>query len=223
MCPGDSKKQKTSGGTWVNEYRFTEPLQAGYPVATIIDEGAEAFCLWKGKRLPTEAEWERAARGSKGFDYPWGNEAPDCTRYLCNPTDMPASWSKYWLAPVGANTGDVSPEGVREMVTSAMQLMHDSYDYDYYKQSPYENPQGPVPGGRRVVRGDIALRGIQGGYVVYNGMISPPPAWARTDKSVGGVRCARSDDGGSATGEQFFRLRQRVLRGDRITSNGGAQ
>jgi formylglycine-generating enzyme required for sulfatase activity len=217
--------QKTCIGTWVNEYRFTEPLQAGYPVATIIDEGAEAYCLWKGKRLPTEAAWERAARGSKGFDYPWGNEAPDCTRYLCDPTEMPASWSKYWLAPVGANPGDVSPEGVHEMVTSAIQLVHDTYDYYYYKQSPYENPQGPAPGNRRVGRGDFNRRGS--GSFSYNGQSSPLPAWVRSTSGggtiVGGVRCARSDEGASATGEQFFRLRQRELRGDRLTKNGGAQ
>ena len=223
MCPGDCKIMQTCVGTRVNEYRFTDPLQAAYPVATLTNSGADAYCLWKGKRLPTEAEWERAARGPKSFNYPWGNEAPDCTRYLCNPTDMPASWSKYWLAPVGASPGDVSPEGVHEMVTSAMQLVHDSYDYYYYKQSPYENPQGPGPDGRRVVRGDITLRGIREGYVVYEGMRSPPPAWARADENIGGVRCARSDTGATATGEQFFQIRQRVLRGDSLAAKGGAQ
>jgi len=225
MCPGDCKILKSCGGTMYNECRFTDPLQWAYPVATLTAEGAEAYCQWKGKRLPTEAEWERAARGPKSFDYPWGNEAPDCTRYLCNPTDMPASWSKYWLAPVGANPGDVSPEGVHEMITSAIQLVHDTYDYHYYQKSPYENPQGPAPGTYRVGRGDIAYRGRLGGYVVYNEVKSPPPAWVRVDQGVGGARCARSGSGEMATGEQFFRLRQRVLRGDRLTNTkkGGAQ
>jgi formylglycine-generating enzyme required for sulfatase activity len=196
MCPGDCKLLQTCSGTRYTEYRFTDPLQAGYPVATITEEGAEAYCLWKGKRLPTEAEWERAARGPKGFDYPWGNEVPDCTRYLCDPTDIPASWSKYWTAPVGANPGDISPEGVHEMVTSATQLVHDTYDYYYYQQSPYQDPQGPAPGTFRVARGDISLRGLLGAFVVYNGVRSPPPAWVRRKDSVGGVRCARSDTGG---------------------------
>ncbi len=225
MCPGDCKMQQTCGGGMYKEYLFTDPLQAGYPVATILDEGAEAYCLWKGKRLPTEAEWERAARGPKGFDYPWGNEAPDCTRYLCNLGDKPASWSKYWLAPVGANPGDISPEGVHEMVTSAIQLVHDTYDYYYYQHTPYENPQGPAPGTRRVGRGDFNRRGS--GSFFYNGLSSPLPAWVRSDSGggaiVGGVRCARSNEGATATGEQFFRLRQSVLRGELQTNNGGAK
>jgi formylglycine-generating enzyme required for sulfatase activity len=224
VCPGDCLLLKSCGGTTYNECRFTDPLQAAYPVVTITAVGAEAYCQWKGKRLPTEAEWERAARGAKSFNYPWGNEPPDCTRYICNPTDMPASWSKYWFAPVGANPGDVSPEGVHEMVTSSIQLVHDTYGYYYYEHSPYENPQGPAVGNYRAGRGDITRRGRLGGYVVYNGVTSPSPAWVRIEKNVGGVRCARSDDTTAAsTGEQFFRLRQRMLRGERFTNEGSVQ
>jgi len=193
MCPGDCNLLQSCLGIMYDEYRFTDPLQADYPVATITAKGAEAYCLWKGKRLPTEAEWERAARGRLGFDYPWGNEAPDCTRYLCNPTNMPTSWSKYWLAPVGANPGDISPDGVHEMVTSATQILHDTYDYYYYKHTPYENPQGPAPGAVRVARGDISIRGDLVMSIVYNGVTSPLPAWVRDSGASGGVRCARSD------------------------------
>ena len=219
MCPGDCKMQQTCGGVMIPEYRFTDPLLAAYPVATLTYEGAEAYCLWKGKRLPTEAEWERAARGPKSFDYPWGNEAPDCTRYICNPTDMPAGWSKYWLAPVGANPGDVSPEGVHEMVTSAPQLVHDMYDYYYYRHSPKVNPQGPSWIGAGVARGDVTIRSTLPAPLVYHGVDSPSPAWVRDETSLGGVRCARSDEGATATGEQFFRMRQRVLSGNHIAKN----
>jgi formylglycine-generating enzyme len=198
MCPGDCYLLKTCAGTRYSEYRFTDPIQADYPVATIREEGAEAYCLWKGKRLPTEAEWERAARGPKSFDYPWGNEAPDCTRYLCNPIAMPASWSSYWLAPVGANPGDVSPDGVHEMVTSAIQIVHDTYSGGYYRDSPDEDPQGPGSDFSiyRVARGDVTVRGRQDGYAVYNEVKSPSPAWVRAAGYSGGVRCARSDTGG---------------------------
>lgn len=225
MCPGDCKLLQTCSGTMFKEYRFTDPLLANYPLATINSEQAEAYCLWKGKRLPTEAEWERAARGPKSFNYPWGNEPPDCTRYVCNTTNMPASWSQYWLAPVGANPGDVSPEGVHEMVTSAIQIVHDTDDPQYYERSPYENPQGPGPDFSlyRVARGDISGRGRHEGYVVYNGFRSPSPAWVRAPEFVGGVRCARSDEGATATGEQFFRIRQRVLSGEGFAKNGGGQ
>ncbi len=223
MCPGDCIMLQTCGGGYYSENRITDPLLAGYPALTIPEEGAEAYCLWRGKRLPTEAEWERAARGPKGFDYPWGNDAPDCTRYPCNPSNIPASWSYYYFAPVGANPGDVSPEGVHGMVTSTIELVYDAYDYYYYQHAPYENPQKPPPGTFRVARGNVTLGGNTHGSLVYNGVEQPLPAWVRSSSGVGGVRCARSDVGASATGEQFFRLRQRVLSGDRLTKNGGAQ
>jgi formylglycine-generating enzyme required for sulfatase activity len=230
MCPGDCKMLQSCGGAMYDEYQMTDPVLASYPAATITVEGAEAYCRWKGKRLPTEAEWERAARGPQGFDYPWGNDAPDCTRYLCDPGDMPSSWSHYWLAPVGANPGDISPEGVHEMVTSAIQIVHDYYDYYYYQRTPHENPQGPSPAFApfRVARGDISVRGYFAKAIAYHGLTSPLPAWVRENNSVGGVRCARSDEAATVAGEQFFRMRQRVLRGDRLTArplpnNGGAR
>ena len=223
ICPGDCNMLQVCGGGHYDENRITDPLLAKYPVATITSEGAEAYCLWKGKRLPTEAEWERAARGAKSFNYPWGNTAPDCTRYPCNPSNMPASWTYYYYPPVGSNPGDVSPEGVYEMMTSALQLVHDAYDYYYYQHAPYENPQGPAaPSAFRVGRGNVILGGNTHGSIVYNGQNLRLPAWVRSSTGVGGVRCARSDEGVTATGEQFFRMRQRVLSGKRIGKNGGA-
>jgi hypothetical protein len=182
-----------------DETSFIDPLNADFPASLLSDDGAEAYCRWKGKRLPTEAEWERAARGPQGFDYPWGNEAPDCTHYVCNPTDKPASWSHYYFAPVGANPGDVSAEGVHDMVTGTVQILFDYFDPDYYYTTPYENPPGPsrVFDTYRAIRGGFNRR-LSGGFV-YNGVSSPLPAWARTGdgyaNSLGGVRCARSDEG----------------------------
>jgi len=199
VCPPDCKMEKQCSGGMFDETSFMDPLIADFPASLISVEGAEAYCRWKGKRLPTEAEWERAARGPQGFDYPWGNEAPDCTHYVCNPMDKPASWSYYYFPPVGANPGDVSPEGVHDMVTGTLQILFDYFDPHYYDSSPYENPPGPSRKFQtyRAIRGNFY--NYHSGSFVYNGVSSPLPAWARTGDGyanfLGGVRCARSDEG----------------------------
>ncbi|MBI4954429.1 MAG: formylglycine-generating enzyme family protein [Myxococcales bacterium] len=224
MCPGDCEPGGCQGG-FFDVYHMTDPLLAAYPVATVTFAGADAYCRWAGKRLPTEAEWERAARGPESFDYPWGNDAPDCTKYTCDPGPAPFGWSFYWFLPVGTSPGDVSPEGVHEMVTSAVEVVHDLYDPFYYESSPYEDPQGPsnVWTVSHAARGDLFLRGWVAGNIVFNGVRSPLPAWVRDGSwSASGVRCARSDDGAPASRENFHRLRQRVLLGGRLSPRTGA-
>jgi formylglycine-generating enzyme required for sulfatase activity len=217
MCPADCTLIPSCAGAFYSEYRMTDPALADYPVATIMFDGAEAYCRWVGKRLPTEAEWERAARGPQSFDYPWGNEPPDCVKYVCDPGLPPFGWSFYWLLPVGANPGDVSAEGAREMVTSAVEFVHDLYDYYYYQNSPYDDPQGPsstfFPS--HTTRGDLYLRGYLAPTIVFNGTGSPLPAWVRQNGSGGGVRCARTDDGSSVSREAFYQLRRRDVPGFR--------
>jgi iron(II)-dependent oxidoreductase len=141
-CPPTCHQEQSCLGGHYSDNDMTDPLLAEYPVSTITIQGAEAYCRWKGKRLPTEAEWERAARGPKSFDYPWGNAAPDCTHTICNPTDVPAGWFRFYFPKVGTNPGDVSPEGVHDMLTSSTNIMYDDYDPGYYKDTPFENPPG---------------------------------------------------------------------------------
>lgn len=139
------KSEKRKPSRFSGDVRFNKP---DYPVVGIRWDDAMAYCEWRDKRLPTEAEWEKAARGTDNRMFTWGNRFNPGAANISSASDPFPFTSSVGRFPAGA-----SPYGIMDMLGNVWEWCSDWYDKDYYKIGIFNNPKGPYTGKLKVLRG----------------------------------------------------------------------
>jgi len=184
-----------SGASWQHPGGASTDLTGleSHPVTLVSWNDAAAYCEWAGRRLPSEAEWEKAARGTEGGIYPWGdgNVAGDLLNFADASAALP--WSDNSIddgyattAPVGSYPAGASPYGALDMAGNVWEWVSDWYGEAYYEISPYENPGGPASGDQHIFHGGSWLNDV--------GTLHPADRGTSTSDylNIFGFRCAES-------------------------------
>jgi formylglycine-generating enzyme required for sulfatase activity/regulator of sirC expression with transglutaminase-like and TPR domain len=175
-------------GTLVYTGKFQpRPGLDNYPINNISWQAANDYCKWKRKRLPSEAEWEKAARGENSTIFPWGNQPPSPELARFHQTWTEETKHKV-LVPVNALEAGKSAYGLYNMAGNVKEWVDDWYDREYYKEiDEYANPKGPIGGEFKVVRGG-SWRDLKG--FIYSPFRNSGNPTSKMDDY--GFRCAKS-------------------------------
>ena len=148
MIRGNADFVYIDGADWRHPFGSGSEIfdKGDYPVTQISWYDAVAYCKWAGRRLPTEAEWEKAARGTSGRLFPWGNT---------DPNDDLLNYNFNYAGPVkvGSFPDGISPYGTMDMAGNLLEWVYDFYDSTYYEIMPESNPTGPSSGDSHPLRG----------------------------------------------------------------------
>ncbi|WP_437950221.1 bifunctional serine/threonine-protein kinase/formylglycine-generating enzyme family protein [Sorangium sp. So ce296] len=167
-----------------------DPAKAQHPISCVDQAQAAAYCAFVGKRLPTEAEWEYAARGADGREYPWGNEPPGCAHAVVSrPAGQGCGALGKGTQEVGSATAGASASGALDMAGNVWEWVADGWDPGAYAKGAQTDPQVPATGSKGVLRG---------GSWDFSASTAKSTFRLAFDREAGdvstGFRCARSLD-----------------------------
>jgi formylglycine-generating enzyme required for sulfatase activity len=188
-CVNEGVCDMPADGSFSRDSYYNDPAYYAHPVIYVDWNNAKAYCEWAGRRLPTEAEWEKAARGTDGRRYPWAGTDFSCELANYNPGSYSAGCGgvgdtmEVSFLPQGA-----SPYGALNMVGNVAEWVADWYSATYYGESPVDNPTGPLTGEDHVLRGS-SFRNIKLYLTTFYRRWSAPYG---TGDDIG-FRCASSD------------------------------